>query len=168
MNFHIDWNEWFVVICSVIAMLLFFWIRKHFNPIMIVIIWTFNVVFVATLDYGLAATPFELYYCGDNVSYEPITAIAHVFMYTPFSFVFLFLYDEWHLRDKKNRKRLVLYFIAWDAFSVFFEWLNVLNGFMTYTGWKLYYSFPMYPLAAFILLKAYHFVENNYPLQKKA
>ncbi|MFC5448292.1 hypothetical protein [Paenibacillus aestuarii] len=168
MNFHIDWNEWFVVICSVIAMTMFFRIRKHFNAITIVIIWIFNVVYVATLDYALAVTPFQLYYCGDNETYEPITAFAHIFMYPPFSFLFLYLYDKWNLRNKKNRKRLVFFFIGAAVFSVFFEWLNVLNGFLVYTGWKLYGSFPMYVFSALILLKLYHFIERNSPMQKKA
>ncbi|KRE72934.1 hypothetical protein [Paenibacillus sp. Soil750] len=167
MNFHIDWNEWFVVICSIIAMTVFFKIRKHFDTITIVLIWTFNILFVATYDYALAATPFELYYCGDNVTYEPIATFAHVFLYPPFSFFLLFFYDKWNLREKKHRKRLVLYLAGWTAFAVFFEWLHVLNGFFVYTGWKLYYSIPLYPISALILLRIYHFIENNYPLRKK-
>ncbi|UJF31734.1 hypothetical protein [Paenibacillus hexagrammi] len=168
MNFHVDWNEWFIVICSVIAMTVFFRIRKHFDAITIVILWTFNVAFVASSDYELAAPPFELYYCGDNTTYEPITAVAHVFLYTPFSFMFLFLYDKWNLREKKNRMRLVFYIAGWTAFSIFFEWLQILNGFFVYTGWKLYYSIPVYPVSALILIKVYHFIGNHLPLRKKA
>jgi hypothetical protein len=167
MNFHIDWNEWFVVICSVIAMTVFFRIRKHFDAITIVIIWTFNFLLVATYDYVLAATPFELYYCGDNVTYEPIATFAHVFLYPPFSFLFLFFYDKWNLHEKKHRERFVLYLAGWTVFAVFFEWLHVLNGFFVYTGWKLYYSIPLYPISALILLRIYHFIESNYHLRKK-
>jgi hypothetical protein len=168
MNFHFDWNEWFVVICSVVAMTMFFMIRKHFKPMTVVMIWMFNFVFVASLDYGLAATPFELYYCGDNETYEPIATFAHLFLYPPFSFLLLYLYDKWNLGEKKRRLPFVLYLACWTVFSVFFEWLHILSGFFVYTGWSVYYSLPMYPLSALLLLRIYHFIEQNYPLGKKA
>lgn len=168
MNFHFDWNEWFVVICSVVMMTVFWFIRKHFQAITIVIIWMFNVVFVASFDYQLAATPLELYYCGDNVTYEPIATFAHLFLYPPFSFLLLYLYDKWKLRETKHRLRLILYVTGWTAFSIFFEWLHIQSGFFVYTGWKIYYSIPIYPLSFFLLLKIYHFIRNNNPLHKKA
>lgn len=168
MNFHWDWNEWFVVICSAAMMTVFFSIRKHFDAIAIVPIWAFNFVFVASLDYALAATPFELYYCGDNVTYEPIATLAHAFLYPPFSFLFLYLYDKWNLGDRRNRTRLVYFFAGWTAFSVFFEWLHGLSGFFVYTGWELYYSIPLYPLSGFIILKIYRFIQHQSPMREKA
>lgn len=50
MNFKFDFNEWYVLISSIILMSFFFIIRKHFPYLVILILWIFNVVYVATID----------------------------------------------------------------------------------------------------------------------
>jgi hypothetical protein len=122
-------------------------------------VWLFGLTYIATTDYALAATPFVLYSCGDNETYEPITAIAHLFMYTPFSFMFLYLYDKWEVRGKK----LVLFLAGWTCFSIFFEWLNIQTGFLEYKHWSLYYSIPAYPISGLILIRVYRFILKNLP-----
>jgi len=154
-----NWNEWLTVILSVIAMSAFLLIRKHFRPMAIALIWLFTAAYLSVVDYALAATPFELYYCGDDETYELITAIAYLFMYTPFSFLFLYTYDKWDIRGIK----LVPFLAGWTCFSVFFEWLNIQTGFLVYNHWKLYYSIPWYPVSGLILIGVYHFVRHHLP-----
>jgi hypothetical protein len=159
MNFQMDGNEWFGIISSVVMMALFWTIRKHFQPIVIWIIWVFNITYVATIDFALAATPFELYYCGDNESYEPIATWIHVFLYPPFSFFFLYFYDKWSVRGTK----LFLYLVLWTGISVVFEWINIKVHLIVFTGWLLFYSIPTYPISALILIKLYHYIQKNLP-----
>lgn len=148
------WNEWFPIITSIVLMSLFMIIRKHFDPIVTIILWVFNTAYVATVDYALAATPFALYYCGDNETYEPIATWIHLFLYPPCSFLFLYFYDKWNIRGMK----LALYIAGWTCFSTVFEWVNVQVGLFTYTGWKLYYSIPTYPISSLIIIWLYHFI----------
>lgn len=158
MNFRFDMNEWFVVVSSIVVLFCFLLVRKHFRPVVILVIWVFNVTFVATIDYALAATPFHVYDCLDNETYEPMALVSHVFMYTPFSFIFLYFYDKWSIHGKK----LVVYLAAWTTLSLLFEWISLKFGFLNFSrGWKLSYSIPTYPTAALILLRVYRFVNKN-------
>ncbi|MFC5450588.1 hypothetical protein [Paenibacillus aestuarii] len=105
---------------------------------------------VATIDYFFITSPYKLYYFGDNTSYELSAALYHFFVYPCSSAVFLFIYDKWKLYGRKT----AWYIFIWTCFSLFL-WLNVINHTLTYTGWKLYYSIPVYPIAAVMLIIVY-------------
>lgn len=34
-----------------------------------------------------------------------------------------------------------------------------INGIFTYTGWKLYYSIPVYPISLWLLMKVFQFTK---------
>lgn len=157
MNVTFDWNEWFFIISSCIAFLLFLPIRKYFSPVIVTIIWVYNVTLVSTIDYFLLATPFKLYIFGDNPTYELSGALFHLLMYPISSLLFLFIYDKWKL----SGKRTVWYILAWTGFAIFFEWVCVKNHALTYTGWKLSYSIPTYPIAASMLIILFRFVKRK-------
>lgn len=158
MNVTFDWNEWFFILSSFIVFLLFLPIRKYFPLVIIIIIWIYNIALVSTIDYFLLATPFKLYIFGDNPTYELSGALFHLFMYPCASFLFLFGYDRWELYGKKT----IWYILSWTGLAVFFEWVCVKNHALTYTGWKLYYSIPVYPLAAVMLIIIYRFIVKKY------
>ncbi|MBO0958454.1 hypothetical protein J1P26_01830 [Neobacillus sp. MM2021_6] len=153
MNWHFDWNEMIMFGSSLIALFVILMLRKYFHKIVFIIIWIYSIVFVESTDYFLAASPFRVYYCGDNVTYEPSAAAIHLFLYPVFSFIFLLLYNRLNISGIK----LILYILAWDIFSTFFEWLYLINGAFTYTGWKVHYSFFVYPLSSLLLIKIYKF-----------
>jgi hypothetical protein len=122
-------------------------------------VWLYTVTYISTLDYALAATPFNVYYCGDNDTYEPIAIVAYTLMYTPFSFIFLYLYDKWDIHGSK----LALYLAGWACFAIGFEWLNLQIGFLVYKQWKLVYSIPSYPISCLFLIQVYRFIMRNLP-----
>ncbi|WML48699.1 hypothetical protein RCG23_00675 [Neobacillus sp. PS3-34] len=157
MNFTFDWNEWFFIIASSVIFFLFLFIRKYFNPVIVIIIWIFNITYVSTIDYFLVGTPFKLYIFGDNASYELSGALFHLFMYPCASLLFLYGYDKFELYGKKT----IWYILFWNAFSLFFEWVCVKNHALTYTGWKLYYSIPTYPFTAVILIILFRFTKKK-------
>jgi hypothetical protein len=158
MNFVFDGNEWFMLGTSFAAVCLFLSIRKHFRPVALFTIWLFQVAQVETVDYALAASPFEAYYCADNETYEPAAAVIHLFLYPCFAFFFLYFYDK--LKIRGSGERLAAYLAVWTAISIAFEWINVLAGVFTYTGWKLLYSIPVYPIAQLVLLALSRFLEK--------
>lgn len=155
MNFTFNGNEWFMILSSLAAFCLFLRIRKHFRPGAVFILWLFEVAYVESIDFALAGTPFMVYYCADNITYEPAAAVIHLFLYPSFALLFLYSYDKWKFRGIK----LAGFIAVWTCISLGFEWLNVLAGVFTYTGWKLYYSIPVYPVSAIVLIKLYHFIE---------
>lgn len=157
MEVTFDWNEWFFIIATVISFSLFLPIRKYFPPILVIIIWVCNITYVSTIDYFLLSTPFKLYIFGDNSTYELSGALFHLFMYPCASILFLFAYDKWELYGKKT----VWYILFWTGFSLLFEWITVKNGALTYTGWKLYYSIPFYPITAGLLIILFRFTKKK-------
>ena len=157
MNITFDWNEWFFIISSFTALLLYLPIRKYFSPILVILIWMYNIFLVSTIDYFFIATPFKLYYFGDNPTYELSGALFHFFMYPCASLFFLYIYDKFEFYGKKT----VWYILTWTGFSLFYEWLSVKNKALIYTGWKFYFSIPAYPLAAIALILLFHFFKKK-------
>jgi len=157
MNVTFDWNEYFFIITTSIMFLLFLPIRKYFPSIIIIIIWVFNIFYVATIDYFFLATPFKLYIYGDNSSYELSGALFHLFIYPCASILFLYGYDKWELYKQK----FVWYILFWTGFSIFFEWLSLKNHALTYTGWKLYYSIPFYPVTCVLLIILFRYTKRK-------
>ncbi len=157
MNFTWNGNEWFMLTTSALAFAGTLLIRRHFRPVAFIMIWLFAIAYVESIDYAIAGTPFRLYYCADNETYEPAAAMIHIFLYPGFVFFFLYLYDRWRIRGKQ----LVFYILAWTAFSILFEWINVKAGVFTYTGWKIAYSIPTYPISAAVTLCLYRYIERH-------
>ncbi|WNB93368.1 hypothetical protein [Bacillus sp. NEB1478] len=157
MNVSFDWNEWFFILTTTIVFALFLFIRNYFHSVIVIMIWVYNVVYVSTIDYFLLATPFKLYFFGDNRTYELSGALFHLFMYPCASLIFLFAYDRWELYGQKT----IWYILFWTGFSIFFEWLCIKNDVLTYTGWKIYYSIPTYPISALFLIILYRFIKNR-------
>ena len=158
MNVKYDWNEWFFLISSVAALLAFWPIRKYFRPVIVLLIWMYNIFLVSSIDYFLIATPFKAYYFGDNPTYELSGALFHLFMYPCASLVFLYFYDKFEIYGKKT----VFYILGWTGFSLIYEWICVKNDALIYTGWKILYSIPVYPAAAILLIIFFHFIKDKY------
>lgn len=114
MNVNYDWNEWYFLISSAAALLAFWPIRKYFRPVIVLLIWIYNIFLVSSIDYFLIATPFKAYYFGDNPTYELSGALFHLFMYPCASLVFLYFYDKFEIYGK-NR---FLYFRMDRIFSI--------------------------------------------------
>jgi hypothetical protein len=157
MNVTFDWNEWYFILTTAVVILFTLPIRKYFPPVIVIIIWIWNIGFVATIDYFLLATPFRLYIYGDNPTYEASGALYHLFIYPCASLLFLFGYDKFQLYGKKT----FWYILFWTSFSLLFEWITVKNHALTYTGWKLYYSIPFYPTTAVLLIILFRFTKKK-------
>lgn len=159
MNFMMSGNEWFTLGAAVLSVCLFLCVRKHFHPAVILLLWLFITSLVETFDYALAATPFRLYFCGDNQSYEISGAMLALFVYPAYAYLFLYFYDKWKLRSAK----LFIYILAWTAFSLAIEWLFDRFGVFHYTGWKLAYSALVYVFSDCVLLWVYRFILRHLP-----
>jgi hypothetical protein len=157
MRFTFDWNEYFIIGAGMLFLSLFFPIRKYFHPVIVIIIWIYCIAYVETIDYFLIKSPYKLYYFGDNKTYQPSVAFIHLTFYPSASIIFLYIYDKWEFYGKKT----IWYLVFWAGFSVFFEWLCLKNHVLHYTGWKLYYSIPTYPISAALLIILFKFIKKK-------
>ncbi|MBD2868781.1 hypothetical protein [Paenibacillus arenilitoris] len=157
MNFKWDWNEWFMLFTSIGSVLAFLPIRRYFHPVLTCIIWLFSLVYVETIDFFLVGSPFQLYYFSDNETYEPSAVFVHMTQYSVSSMWFLYGYHKWQLRGMK----LFLYILAWTGFAVLYEWICILNKVLTFTGWKLLYSVPTYPVSSLLLIAVYRLIYKH-------
>jgi hypothetical protein len=157
MNWTFDWNEWFMILSTIVFLIPLFFILKHFSWVTTIMIWAYSVVYVETIDYFLVGTPFKLYYFSDNETYEPSAVLIHLTQYPCSSLIFLYFYDRWKLRGYK----LIGYIAVWTGVAIGYEWLCLINKVLTYTGWKLIYSIPTYPISSFLLIGVYHFIHNH-------
>lgn len=121
------------------------------------IIWIYGFALVETIDYFLAGTPFQLYYLADNATYEISTVLLHITQYSISALLILYFYDKCKLSGYK----LIVYLLIWTGICTFYEWLFVVNKVLTYTGWKLLYSIPTYPITSLLSIKVYHFINKH-------
>jgi hypothetical protein len=98
-----------------------------------------------------------VYYFSDNETYEPSAVIVHLTQYSCSSMLFLYFYDKWKLSGMK----LIAYILAWTGIAILYEWICIINHVLTYTGWKLLYSIPTYPISAILLLLVFHFTKKH-------
>jgi hypothetical protein len=51
-----------------------------------------------------------------------------------------------------------VYVLGWSGFAICYEWVAVQTEFFNYSGWKLLYSVPIYPVLYIILIYNLKFV----------
>jgi hypothetical protein len=49
MNFTFDWNEWFIILSSIICLLLFIMLPKRFNALYTFLLWLLVIIFIETI-----------------------------------------------------------------------------------------------------------------------
>lgn len=82
----------------------------------------------------------DLYgYFQSDVSYRGILVMLIIYPAVSIIFTNFFPYD-------KSTWRKACYIGGWSLFSLVYEWIAVLDGMFVYTGWKLWYSIPIYPV----------------------
>ncbi|KHF41456.1 hypothetical protein [Halalkalibacter okhensis] len=60
----------------------------------------------------------------------------------------------------KEFLRFIVYWLFWVAFSTFFEWTVVYSGYLTYTGWNLWFSAIFYLIIIPILRLHYYYIKH--------
>ncbi|WP_373558553.1 CBO0543 family protein [Bacillus sp. FJAT-45350] len=117
------------------------------------IIWISFSFLEIVVDYYLGHV-FELYhFAGEADKLSPEAFTTKLFMSPLFAILFLNFMP-------KQTPRFILYWIGWVVFSTFFEWTTVYFDYLTYTGWKLWYSFIFYVLIFPIVRWHYLYIKH--------
>lgn len=127
--------NWMIAV-TIINWLIIYFMPKRISPQMIYVTWGILVTITFVCDLYLGIT-LDLFDYGINANITGIDIILETLMPSSFGIIFLnFMPIE--------RKRFILYTFTWVIFSLFFEWFSVQVSWMTYKGWKLWYSLPFY------------------------
>jgi hypothetical protein len=135
-----------------ILLLIVYLMPKHMFRKDIYIIW-FSVSFMEiTLDIYLALI-LDLYYFVGDKSVSPEALALKLIMAPLFGVIFINFMPKKFLR-------FIPYWIGCAAFSTFFEWTTVVSGYLTYTGWKLWYSGVFYVLVCPLFRLHYKYIKH--------
>jgi hypothetical protein len=95
---------------------------------------------------------YELYhYFKEDVEYVDLVAIFGI--YPAINILFLNYFPF-----QKTLRIKIIYILGWTIFAICYEWVAVHTEFFNYSGWKLLYSIPIYPLLYIILFYNLKFV----------
>lgn len=109
------------------------------------------------VDFQLSQPPFDFYYANDTNNYG-VMDLVNFLLYSPFSYLFAYLFDKWKIRGVIT----IFYIVGWTLAGIGFERLAVHFHVFTYTGWELKYSFLVYLIVQSCHVWCYHLVKRHY------
>ncbi|MFC7395269.1 CBO0543 family protein [Scopulibacillus cellulosilyticus] len=113
----------------------------------------FAVILSYTVDFILGGK-YQLYgYFKPGVTYSDFIVILGI--YPAINMLFLNYFPF-----KKRVWLKAVYIILWSLFAIGYEWLAVKAGLFYHSGWKLWYSVPIYPILYLILLGNLKFTQK--------
>lgn len=126
----------YMIIVVAILLVYIWFMPKHLDRRDMLVIWistSFTELVVDLyLDKGL-----NLYYFGASNELEIRVLTMKLFTAPVFGLIYLNFMP-------KNFKKFIPYWVGWAIFSTMFEWTTTYFGYLTYTGWHLFYSFIFY------------------------
>jgi len=150
-------NEWTIVIASLVGILLVLLLPKRFTKKTTCVYFMCGVFFGFLFDHTLSVLPVRYYIINDSSSFEWMDFLSHV-MYGPFSYLFFYLYDFFHIKKRFS----LLYILVWVFMSVGIEHLCVKLGVFHYEhGYTIYYSFLIYILVVSFWVIFYWMIQKN-------
>ena len=155
-----DENEIFIIIVSIIFTLILVYLfpKRLSYPINIIII-LFNISIGITTDHILAGPPLDLYDVMDSKKFELFDLILYIFVYGPFTYIAIYIYDKWLYHKSTIKKFFYLVFLS--LLNTGFEVIAVYLKIYIYHGWKPYYSFSVYLLIYYINFHLIKLLKNT-------
>lgn len=131
-----------------------FMVRKRLSSIEMYTTSLFSI-YLALFSDSVLGGMFKLYsYFEAGVDWMDF--VGAIGIYPAVNILFLALYPS-----RKNWIRKGMYILGWTLFALVFEYVaSRYSAFFQYSGWKLIYSVPIYPLLYAILLMNYRFVKK--------
>jgi hypothetical protein len=158
-----DINEIFIIVNGIILTLIVVKLlpnRLTYTTSIILILHKISIAIVA--DHLLAGPPLDLYDVMDTKKFEFFDLIIYFFVYGPFTYIIIYIYDKWFYH-KSNFKKII-YLLLITLINIGCEWIGTKLNIYIYKGWTLYYSIPIYLIVYitnFYLLKYLKDHENK-------
>ncbi|MBD2868687.1 hypothetical protein [Paenibacillus arenilitoris] len=162
MNFlplpeRFDANEWFIVAGLVCGYAVMIPLRKRFPVTVFILTLFYGMTTAKLMDATIGFTSLNFYDINDSPKYEAMDALLH-FLYLPFAYFFVYLYDRWNVRGIY----VLPYLIAYSLLGVGLEELGNLAKVFTYQKWRLVYSFTLYLYLQSLLLLYFKWLMKHY------
>lgn len=155
-------NEWFIIIVILTVLSCMWMLPRRFPPSMVLLTSLVPLLFAKVFDSILLLPPFEMYYVNDIKQVEWFDLLLYL-MYLPFGYLFLYAYD-W-FRPKPVSTVAIL--TVTSLLAVLFEWVTVKVGVFYYTGWKIYYSLPVYITVQSLYIILFERMKSEYIRTKR-
>lgn len=150
-------NEWFVIGVTLAGAALVFFLPRRFSKSSTILYLLFGAYFGVLFDHTLAGEPFELYDVNDTSMLE-ITDVATYVMYSPFSYLFIYIYDWLRL----PHRLAPIYILVWSAFGMALEGVGTQIGVFHYKGGYVFdFSSLIYLFLQVCTLGLYYYVKNQ-------
>ncbi|MEH7308743.1 hypothetical protein [Neobacillus drentensis] len=155
-----DVNEIFIIILAIILSLIVVKLfPKRFTYTTSIVLYLFNISTGIAVDHILAGPPLDLYDVFDMKKFELFDLILYLFVYGPVTYIIIFIYDKWFIHKSNLKKFIFLIFIS--LLNMGMEFIAAKLNVYTYSGWHLYYSFPVYFMTYFISIFFLHLLKNR-------
>lgn len=138
VSFESEIMTWFPYICFLVTLIIIWFMPKHLTKVEIYVTW-FVVGLINLSSDIILSFVFHLYELGPkgvqlSVHFIELTlGSTHGIIYLNFM--------------PHDVKRFIPYFFAWIAYSILLESALLYFGFITYSGWSLWYSGIYYAVA---------------------
>lgn len=150
-------NDIFILIVIAVSWSLYFWMPKMYSRQVSVLIFLYSVTVAGIFDNSFGSKPFDFYDIMDGPAYT-IMDVAVYFMYPPFGYFFLFLYQKLRV----NVRYLLLFISIFTIISVGIEWFFYRMGVFHYkNGYSFIYSGCIYLVVQLLFIQFYHLVKKS-------
>jgi hypothetical protein len=158
-----DTNEIFIIVIGIILTLIAVkLLPNRFTYTTSIILYLHKIAVAIVVDHLLAGPPLDLYDVMDTSKFEFFDLIIYFFVYGPFTYIIIYIYDKWFYHKSLLKKFIYLLLIT--LINIGSEFIGTKLNIYMYKGWKLYYSIPVYLIVYstnFYLLKYLKDYESN-------
>jgi hypothetical protein len=143
----------FIYVATALLGVFVWFMPKRLSRPEMYILWIFVSYVEIVIDLTLG-TILGFYHFAQNPAVSPEALFIKMIASPLFGIVFANYMPE-------KRKAFIPYWLGWVVFSTFFEWLTIQSGYLTYQGWKLWYSFLFYIIAILVMRWNIHFIRRR-------
>ncbi|MBP1934856.1 hypothetical protein J2Z37_004876 [Ammoniphilus resinae] len=146
-------NEfWFPYTILIINLLIIWFMPKRIAKQEIYILW-FALAAIALYTDVLFGVVLDLFDYGKSPKVVFLELPIEALLPPSFGIIFLNYMP-------KDRMKYLRYMICWVVFSTFFEWITVCIDYLSYKGWKLWYSAVIYTIVFIFIRWHYYFIRR--------
>lgn len=152
-----DLNDYFVICAVLVSWGIYFFLPKVFSKQLTILIFLYSLTAAGLFDNSIGAEPFDFYDIMDGPEYTVMDVVVY-FLYPPFSYLFLYLYKKYQIKDRY----LVFFIASFTAAAIAIEWVFYIMGVFHYkNGNSIKYSVCTYLFIQSLLIVFYRFLRTN-------
>jgi hypothetical protein len=154
---NINENDWFIVICLLLAYALVFRLPRLFPKSISALVMFFSLSLAKGADNTLGVKPLDLYDTNEIPKFDVIDLFTWA-IYPAAGYLFIYLYHRLGVRGAY----ISIFIIICSLLSTWFEYICVQFKVFHYKEWTLTYSFITYLLVQQLTILLFEFLKYKY------